>query len=138
MKLQLEIQLPSELARLVETLIQAASIYTEGAKAFPPADCVPSAAVAEQVPPTVTTEPTQQSDRSAEPAPMPAPKTKTAKAKAAKPAVPSPTEIRERIASAEGGLERAKQLLVSRGKQKISELNEEELVSFLADLGVSA
>ena len=136
--MKITLEMPAELATLINRLLEAASIYCEAAKQFPPAESIaevsapaqPAApTVAEELPPVVTTEP-PQAER-----PAKAPKAKPAKVKAI--VLPDPAVLRQKVAAAEGGFERAKELLAARGKQRMSELTEEELIGYLAELGVA-
>lgn len=116
MKIKLELVLPKELENLVSLLTQAALVYTEGATSFPAAE--PTKAPSASAP-------------IAEPVAEAAPATP--------PSEPAP-DLNRLIAVLKGNMtlqNRATDLIKSHGKQRLSELSTEELVSLVAELGVA-
>lgn len=116
MKITLELKLPKELETILQNLSQAALIYTEGATSFPAAE---------------PTKPVSASAQTAEPVAEAAPATP--------PSEPAP-DLNRLIAVLKGNMtlqNRATDLIKSHGKQRLSELSTEELVSLVAELGVA-
>lgn len=116
MKITLELKLPKELEQMLQNLSQAALVYTEGATSFPAAE--PTKAVS-------------ASAQTAEPVAEAAPATPPSE-----PAV----DIKRLTAVLKGNATlqtQATALIKSHGKQRLSELSTEELVSLVAELGVA-
>lgn len=124
MKIVLEVKLPKELETFLQNLSQAAFVYTEGATSFPPAECTPpDSANAPCAAPVV--EPAQVS-------PPSAPVSQPAKVKV------SLAEAKDKILSLEGGHALAMEKLKAKGFKKLADLNGDQLVDFLAELGVAS
>ena len=134
--MEITLNLPPELSDLVSRLNQFLLIHNEAALAFPPTSTSVSAATAEPA-----EEQTPKASKSSK-------RKKDSPTEVSEPApvvtevAPEPTgisveEVRQKIFGIPGGLEKAKEVLVSLGKQKLSDLSTTELVSFLAELGVA-
>lgn len=125
MKITLEIKLPKELEQLLQNLNQATLVYTEGATSFQPQDCQ-KACVSVQI---------------AEPAEEPAPAINRSAAvsepKKSEPAV-TLAVAKQAILSMENGHALAMERLKAKGLKKLADLSQDQLVDFLAELGVAS
>lgn len=111
MKITLELTIPQHLEQLLQSLSQAALVYTEAAQSFPPAECTRPKCASAQV-----AEPAEQST---------APRKVTL------------AEAKDKILAMPGGHAIAVEKLKSKGKQKLADLAPDQLVDFLAELGVA-
>ena len=123
MKITVEIKLPKELEQLLQNLSQATLVYTEGATSFQPQDCQKACA----------------NVQIAEPAEEPAPAINRSAAvsepKKTEPAV-TLAVAKQAILSMENGHALAMDRLKAKGMKKLADLSPEQLVDFLAELGV--
>lgn len=123
MKIVLELKLPKELEAVLQNLSQAALVYTEGATSFPPAEPTKVSASAPPAEPVV------------EPAPVTPPSAPVFEPVKAKVSL---AEAKDMILSLEGGHALAMEKLKAKGFKKLADLNGEQLVDFLAELGVAS
>lgn len=124
MKIVLEVALPKELETFLQNVSQAALVYTEGAKSFPPAECIR--------PDSVSVPCAAQVEEPAQASPPSAPVSQPAKVKV------SLAEAKDKILSLEGGHALAMEKLKAKGFKKLADLNSDQLVDFLAELGVAS
>ena len=123
MKITLEIKLPKDLEQLLQHLHQATLVYTEGATSFPPAEPTKASASAPAVEPA------------AEPA-----KGTPPSAPALEPSKPRVTlaDAKNKILAMPNGHALAMERLKEKGLKKLGDLNSEQLVDFLLELGVAS
>lgn len=137
MKLILELQVPPELQVILQQLKAAAQVYVEGATAFPPAEPTST---------SVNVQPAEQAEEPVKDQPTSAPASRKPKAKVKSEVVAEPqppakqvtlADAKVAILSRENGHAEATALLHKMGKSKLAELDSNELVTFLEELGLA-
>jgi len=115
MKITLELKLPKELETILQTLSQAARVYTEGAMSFPPAE---------------PTQPVSASVQVAEPVVEAVPVTQPSE-----PVEQSLTRLTGILKGDPKLQPRAMEILKVKGKQRLSQLTSDEMLEMISELG---